>query len=129
MKIPDGSIERYITDSVWRPFFNIEIESISFEETDYDILINQELHLIPQLKPDYATENQLVWSSSDNNIASVNQMGIVSAHNIGTCEITVASLNNNDIFATCMIRVNPVFVENISINRMVIGRCVGGYCQ
>ena len=118
VKIPDGSIERYITDSVWRPFFNIEIESISFEETDYDILINQELHLIPQLKPDYATENQLVWSSSDNNIASVNQMGIVSAHNIGTCEITVASLNNNDIFATCMIRVNPVFVENISINPM-----------
>lgn len=114
--IPDNALNSYCADSVWRPFFHVGIEDISFGDVGYEVGVNRELQLKPIITPAYATENELKWSSSNDEIASVDSQGIVTAKREGTCRVTVKSIENENISTSCLINVTPVYVTSFEIS-------------
>lgn len=69
---------------------------------------NRTKTLIATIEPDNATNKVVIWTSSDSNIAAVNN-GTVTAYAEGTAIITATSENNPSKTATCNVTVtNPV---------------------
>ena len=56
------------------------------------------------LTPSYAKETAVVWESSDENICSVNENGVVTMHDIGTATITISTMDGK-LKDTCRIQV------------------------
>lgn len=67
--------------------------------------------------PDNATYKGVVWSSSDNNIATVDANGLVTGVSAGTATITAKSADNEQITAQCAVTVQTVAVESIALNK------------
>ncbi len=91
----------------------IELESITLSETEVVKTIGDSIQLSVQYFPEDAINKEIEWKSSDENIASVNEKGLVFFNQIGECTITATALDGKHT-ATCQITVLPVIIENIS---------------
>ena len=85
------------------------VESISLSMTEVSLYEAEELVLTPQFTPSDATNQQVNWSSSDNNVATVSG-GQVTAVSSGTATITATSADG-DHTATCTVTVKEVVLE------------------
>ena len=61
--------------------------------------------------PWYAENKDMVWSTSDESIATVDQNGVVTAISDGSCEITVASAGDETKFDICSVTVASLTLE------------------
>ncbi len=61
--------------------------------------------LTATIKPDTASNKNIEWSSSDENIASVDENGLVTALSKGEAIITAAALDGSNVTATCKVTV------------------------
>ena len=66
--------------------------------------ISAKLQLNVSISPDTATNKSVTYSSSNSNVASVTQSGLVTAKSKGTAVITVKSSNGKT--GVCRITVN-----------------------
>ena len=92
---------------------SIPVEEISFRNENISIIEGISSSLIYDIIPADAEEDltfNLLWSSSDETIATVNKYGIVTANSLGNTIITVKS--QNGIESTCNI---TVIAERASI--------------
>ncbi|MBR7178321.1 MAG: S8 family serine peptidase [Oscillospiraceae bacterium] len=72
--------------------------------------------------PWYANNKEMVWSSSDESVATVDQNGVVTAVSDGACTVTVASAGDAAKFDTC-----EVTVASLTLNvEGIISRTEGG---
>ena len=60
--------------------------------------------LTPEITPSYATETKLIWSSSNNSVATVSSDGVITAINVGKATITCKNGQGNAV-ATCEVEV------------------------
>jgi len=65
------------------------------------------------LTPANASNKKLIWSSSDSEIASVDNTGTVTARQSGVVLITAVAETNSDISASCIVKI-PQSVEEIT---------------
>lgn len=73
-----------------------------------------------------ATDQRLNWSSSDDNIASIDQEGWVTAYKEGTCTLTVESSDSPEIRGQMTLNVtDPYKVKGIRITRDALDLKVG----
>jgi subtilase family serine protease len=70
---------------------DIPISSIILNQTTANINIGKTLQLSTTISPSNATNTQVSWISSNNNIATVGAGGLITGVNIGNCTITVLS--------------------------------------
>ena len=105
--IKNGSDDCYLdyttTFFIDKPAPVIELESISLDQTSVTLDEGDTLQLTAQAHPDGAKLPQLTWSSSDEDIASVNASGLVTAVKEGTAVITAAA--EGGITASCTVEV------------------------
>ncbi len=98
----------------------IPVDSIVLEE-ERTMELGERLQLVAKVYPNNATNKNLIWNSSNPEIISVDENGILMARKLGTVIITVVS--NNSKVATCIVksipRSNALFV-NIINNKAVI---------
>ena len=80
------------------------VESISISDTSLALEGGESVQLTASVNEN-ATNQNIVWSSSDRNIAIVSENGKVVGRHQGTAIITVASEENPDIYATCEVTV------------------------
>ena len=85
---------------------DIPVESISFKEEELIMDIGKKTKLKYTLYPSGAS-SELVWISSNENVATVSDAGIVTAVGVGTCNITVMTANKT-VLANITVRVRPV---------------------
>jgi len=100
-----------------------KIISVGWVKLDkYEItltLINDVEYLTVMFIPENATNQEVFWSSNNDNIASVDKNGLVTANGEGECVITVTSIDGGKT-ATCKVTVlkqPPVSVENITLDK------------
>lgn len=79
-------------------------ESITLDSESMCIHIGETNKLTATVLPNNTTNKEVVWNSSDMNIASVNQEGLVSALSVGKVQIT-ASTEVENIKAVCEVEV------------------------
>ena len=72
------------------PDYSVPIESITFDPSEYVIYSGIVYEFIPVIKPETYSSIQLVWSSSDNEIASVDETGHIIAKAQGEAIITAS---------------------------------------
>ncbi len=83
----------------------VEVEGISLSESKVSIYIGQTKMPIVTMSPEDATDKSEKWSSSDEKIASVDQMGNIKGISAGKCTIQVVSVSNPSIKADIEVEV------------------------
>ncbi len=80
----------------------IDVASVTIDKSSLSMYVGDESLLKATIKPNDATDKSLVWSSSNSNIAKVNN-GKVTALTVGDTVITAKS--KNGVSATCKVSV------------------------
>lgn len=102
----------------------IYIQTVSLSDHQLEIPIGTSKSLYVTVSPDSATHKNLKWESSDANIASVTQDGIVTGLKQGKVMITVSTQDGTNITDTCIVNVSEQ-VTSISINRSFVSMFMG----
>ena len=75
----------------------IPVESVVINQNDLTLKETQSSKLTATVYPDNANNKKLIWSSSDDSVATVSSTGLVTAVAPGTATITVTSEYDNSI--------------------------------
>lgn len=122
--VPRGSVESYKNSTGWEVFNKIvELDPIT------PILSQTELNLkegeTATISVDFISDNSSeiknhVWTSSDDNIATINENGVVTAYNEGNAILTLSVYDENDNLynAICNIKVESKI--GLSANNIVL---------
>ena len=81
------------------------VDSITLDLTTIEAKEGSEIQLTATVTPSDATNKEITWSSSDENIAAVSETGLVKIHRSGTCVITATTTDGSDLKAECMVSV------------------------
>ena len=111
------SFGNYVTKEVTFPINNyFKVQSISLDKTNVTLKSNETVKLTPRIMPLNATNQNVTWSSSNSNIASVDSSGLVTAKSDGFATITVTTVDGN-YTASCNITVdNSIPVSGVHLN-------------
>ncbi len=100
--------------------------SLNYEEAH--LQVNDSLKLIPTIKPNHATNQDVSWKSSDTRIATVNANGKVTAQRRGTAYITVTT-DDGGHTATCKVIVSDYIpVTGVTLKNSSVELDVGETC-
>ncbi len=81
-----------------------KVTSIALSETDKTLTVGETFELVAIALPENAYDKSLIWSSDNEEIATVND-GVITAMSPGECDITCASSDGSEISAICHISV------------------------
>ncbi|MFQ9515238.1 MAG: Ig-like domain-containing protein [Eubacterium sp.] len=88
---------------------DIPVEGIFLSKTKIKLNIDDESALTSQLEininPTNAADKSVIWTSSDENIATVDENGLVTAVKAGIATITVTSVSNPEVTKECKVAV------------------------
>lgn len=95
--------------------------SIDIPEDSYSIFVGDTLTISPEVKPEGA-EYTLIWKSSDQDVATVSQTGVVTAKNIGETRIT-ATIQGENRSDYCYVYVDkPTLTLKASLPSSVVNK-------
>ena len=94
IKYDDGRIGYMLKKWIYEYKYS-KVESVSLNTTYSDLSVGEKLQLTANINPSDAENKEVTWSSSDNNIATVNSDGLVEAKNRGVATITVTTQDGN----------------------------------
>lgn len=115
IKYDDGRIGYMLKKWIYEYKYS-KVESVSLNTTYSDLSVGEKLQLTANINPSDAENKEVTWSSSDNNIATVNSDGLVEAKNSGVATITVTTKDQNKT-AICTINVQSNKVTGIKLDK------------
>ena len=83
-----------------KPAENIEVQGISLDKSQVDLIIGNSGKLTANVSPSNATDKSVTWSSSDSSVIAVDGSGNLSAKAIGSATITAKTSNGKTASAT-----------------------------
>lgn len=95
----------------------VPVNEIKIDKAINEIYIGNNLSLNASILPENASNKNIVWSSSDENIATVNQNGQITALKEGNVIIKAASEERNDIYKECNFTIKVKDVTEITIEK------------
>ena len=99
------------------------VTGITLNQSECTMAIEDNLQLSAEVAPEDATDKSISWSSSNEDIAVVDENGLVTAVSTGTCNIKATTNDGSGKYASCKITVmrdNRLTLKDITI-------CAGGY--
>ena len=78
------------------------VESISLDQTELSVYVRESVQLNATILPDNAIDKHVLWSSSDESVATVTGTGVVICRGTGTTIITATS-RQGGLTATCLV--------------------------
>ena len=81
-----------------------KVTSITLSETEKTLTVGETIELVATVLPENAYNKSLIWSSDNEEIATVSN-GVITAMSPGECDITCASSDGSEISAICHISV------------------------
>jgi uncharacterized protein YjdB len=92
------------------------IASVTLNYTERTLNVGQTVQLIATVLPEGAANRTVTWSTSNANIATVSNGGLVTAQVPGQVSITVTSNADSTKFASCTVTVPGTNVASVSLN-------------
>ena len=91
------------------------ISSVTLDKTETDLIVGEIVQLNATISPDNATTKSVIWSSSNESIAVVNESGQVTAVSAGLCNITATANDGSGVSASCLVNVlgNVLYCEDL----------------
>ena len=130
--VPGASMQAYRNDENWGCFSSFQnltlAEQISLDKTSLTLHGNESQQLTATVLPADATQ-ELMWTSSDESVATVSQSGLVSAVAPGQAVITATTTDGTDLSASCNVTVLHVQAESIQLNVTTAGLNEGSTLQ
>lgn len=104
---------------------SIKTEGIEINSKTANVNKGSEITLTAIITPSDATNKKVTWTSSDENIASVDEHGVVTGINKGTVTIT-AKTEDGNLISTCTVTVNEIInVTNITLDKNTLSMEIG----
>lgn len=85
---------------------NVPVASVTLDKTSLTLDVGGSDTLTATVEPDNATNKAVTWSSSNENVATVDQNGNVKAVGAGKATITATTADGSGKTATCEVTVN-----------------------
>ena len=104
----------------------IDANAVTLNKSSLELLIGGTEQLIATVSPDNATDKTVVWTSSDNSVATVDANGNVTAVALGSATITASC---GSVKAECKVTVLPIAVSELTLNKTEMKIFVGGSSQ
>ena len=118
--VPNESVEDYKDSDTWWEFFNIRpftdatlLTSIVLNKTEATIRDTETLLLSAITTPSDATDQTVLYRSSDTSVATVNNDGVVMGKTPGVAIITAYAADGSGAHAECSLTVNPTLIERL----------------
>ena len=93
-----------------RPVLKVSVTGISLNASSLSLVVGDTYQLSATLAPDNASEQVVIWSSSNESVVTVNVAGGVKAVGAGGATIIATTLDGR-FTATCTVMVNPLYVQ------------------
>ena len=100
------------------------VNNITLDVTSHTMTIGDFLQLTATIYPKDAEYKDVIWSSNNEDVAVVDQKGLVQAKAYGKVKITVTS-KDGGLEAVCNVTVEPVAVTEVSLNAKAVTLKVG----
>jgi endoglucanase len=101
------------------------VQSVKLNRDSLHMIVDDTFQLAATLMPRHANDQEITWSLSDENIATVSELGLVTALSPGSVQITAISLSGG-ISSTCKVKVEiPVATENVQLSRTSLNMWAG----
>ncbi|AKN31469.1 hypothetical protein Ccar_11600 [Clostridium carboxidivorans P7] len=106
-KTDDDSCSGLCTVTVKDSASFVDVSKVELDKTSASLKEGETVELKATITPTDAANKNLIWTSSDTSIATVDSNGKVTAVKAGTATITAVSDDNKDIKAQCTVTVDP----------------------
>ena len=118
LHIPENAIESYKSTAPWSSFGTIialgaSITEITLSESSATLYEGESLTLVAAVTPSNADMNLISWSSSNPNVATVDNQGQVTAMAPGTTTITIKANDGSGVSASC----------EVEVKEKLLGKC------
>ena len=100
------------------------VNNITLDVTSHTMTIGDFLQLTATIYPKDAEYKDVIWSSDNEDVAVVDQKGLVQAKAYGKVKITATS-KDGGLEAVCNVTVEPVAVTEVSLNAKAVTLKVG----
>ena len=104
----------------------IHVESVSLDPEELNLEVGQNSSLVATVSPEGATNPEVSWKSSDEEIAKVDDNGVVTAIAAGEATITVTTTDGS-FTDSCVVNVSQVVVEDVVLTAESLG--LAGYAD
>ena len=101
----------FYPSSTTNPFTHTVVPVTSLTLTNTTVGLGKKVSIRRTINPSTATNKQLMWTTSDSAIASVNSSGVVTGNALGTCTITASTTDGSDLTDSCTVRVYTPVTE------------------
>ena len=88
-----------------------KVESVTIEGGDKEVIIGSTTQLNAVVKPNNILNNRVIWTSSNEKVASVNSQGVVTANKLGSTTITATSVQDESKKSAIKVTVSPVSID------------------
>ncbi|MDE6556256.1 MAG: Ig-like domain-containing protein, partial [Duncaniella sp.] len=109
----DGNILSVKTKRVAYIETVIPVESITLSSNEWTGVVGSSFQLTATVLPENATDKTIVWSSSDETVATVDSEGKVMTLKVGEADIVAVC---DTISSKCHVKVNPILAESIELD-------------
>ena len=83
----------------------IPVTDITLDSETATLYPDDELQLTATVKPTNATISTVNWTSSNEDVATVDGGGLVTAHTVGGATITATAMDGSGVYGTCVVTV------------------------
>lgn len=104
----------------------IFVSGISLSESVVYLKEGETVKLFAVVMPEDAQNTAVTWETSDSNIVTVTADGIITAIKKGEVVITAKSVENPNVYATCMVSITEDTGMSVNTDSSVILETVGG---
>ena len=94
----------------------ILVSSITLDKQTAEVLRDEKVTLSATVSPADADNTTLVWTSSDETVATV-QDGVVTTLKVGEAVITATTTDGTELSASCTVTVKPILVSFIALDK------------
>ena len=98
-----------------KQYVHVDDIQINVESVDFVMGVNGTSAIVPQLSPSSVTPQDLVWTSSNPSVVTVDNNGVLTAHSDGEAVITIAS-QDRTIVKTCNVSVSHVKLTTLKLS-------------